>query len=172
MTESCLEDKFLAYSDDLQRLNAHTLHSSWRPLSDKNYLPYVGNGRIGLATEDGAAKVHVFGGQRHLSLAVPLSPLVDLVAEDPASASLAEEKAERATLVHYTRGLVHSVKCAEVGYGGAPVSISRQVYAHRAYPAVLVQELKVVNPTADPVSLRVERLGILDWKDVHTAPKT
>ena len=42
-------------------MDAHVLHSPWRPGYDRAYLPYVGNGYIGLATTGGAATAEQAG---------------------------------------------------------------------------------------------------------------
>ncbi len=144
----------------------------------------MGNGYVGVATEslsvaprdaeeDPTGRLHIFGGHRHLSLPVPLNPLVRLEATSSSS-----EEGESGTVVHYTKGMVHSVRCGDFGGGGGgggeagKVSISSQFYAHRAIPSVLVQEFKVTNPTQETVQFSVERLGILEWKDAVTKPKT
>ena len=47
----------------MRRLDAHSLHSPWRPMSDHNHLPYVGNGYLGVATTGGAAKQKTDSGE-------------------------------------------------------------------------------------------------------------
>ncbi len=172
-----MDEKFLPYSEDLRRLNAHGLHNPWRPLEDVDYVPYVGNGHIGLAIlEDSADRIHIFGGQRHLNLAVPLSPVVRLTIQQGGEADAAMSKPpEYGAIVHYTKGLVHTVRCLDTGTsldGSRRVSVSSQIYAHRTIPAVLVQEIRAANPTEETVHLSVDRVGILDWKDVQATPKT
>ena len=168
-----MDDKLFTYSADLGRRNAHALHSPWRPNSDHNYLPYVGNGYIGLETEGAGGQLHLFGSLRHLSLPVPLKPVVQLTPMMPTGAGgmLAEEAA---TVVHYTSGLVHNVRCTQIR-ADAPqqkVGVSSVVYAHRAIRSVLVQEVKLTNPTGEDVTFNIERLGIQDWKGAQSKAKT
>ena len=170
LTASCVDDKLFTYSADLGRRNAHSLHGPWRPTSDHNYLPYAGNGYIGLETEGVGGQIHLFGALRHLSLPVPLKPVVQLTPMMPSGAGgmLAEEAA---TVVHYTSGLVHNVRCTQIRAGGAPqqkVGVSSVMYAHRAIRSVFVQEVKLTNPTAEDVTFNVERMDYFgEWKDLE-----
>ena len=133
-------------------------------MSDTNYIPYIGNGYFGLSTEDRGTdedegKIHIFGGQRYLSNPVPFKPLAQITPE--------LNKQESANLVHYTNGMVYQVDCFEGG-----VSVTSQIFAHRAISKVLVQEVRVTNPGADTVAFNIERLGIVEWKGAVSKPKT
>ena len=46
-------------------------------------------------------------------------------------------------------GLLFDVVCYDDGLEGSSgdISLSRRIYAHRAIPEVLVQEIKITNPT-------------------------
>ncbi len=132
-------DHVLPYELALSGHDAHSIHSPWRPDSDTNYLPYVGNGYVGIASDtseqasssqdDLVGRLHIYGGQRHLSLPVPFAPLVRL---ESASASM--DKGESATVVHYTHGMVYDVKCGDFSGAadGQKVSVTSQLYAHRS----------------------------------------
>ena len=56
-----------------------------------------------------------------------------MVTVEPSSESLSpySSSSESATVVHYTRGLVHDVVCREASAGGQFISVSSQTYAHR-----------------------------------------
>ncbi len=73
--QSCVGDRFAYYGDDLTSLSAHSLHYSpqWRP-TDRNYVPYVGNGHLGMAVTESegvpvASNLYIFG-RRHLNVKV------------------------------------------------------------------------------------------------------
>lgn len=78
LSSSCLRDKLIPYTSDLESFNAHSIHSDWEPDSDRNYLPYVGNGHVGLSVEDSNPSELFIFGTRHLSIPVPFRPLVHL----------------------------------------------------------------------------------------------
>ena len=63
-------DKFYAYTDALLAQAAHSRHYEPSPrfAEDKNFLPYVGNGHVGVEIAVGA-NLYVFG-RRHLNVKV------------------------------------------------------------------------------------------------------
>ncbi len=151
LAATCVDDKLLSYETDLSRHDAHSLHSPWRPEEDRQYLPYVGNGYVGMAAPvspvaaaeddsesavgsgDAEGRILIFGGQRHLGLPVPMSPVVRLA---PTSSSASSAEVETGAVVHYTKGVVHSVACGNFGPGGgsssrSKVTVTSQIYAHR-----------------------------------------
>jgi hypothetical protein len=102
---------------------------------------------------------------------VPFRPSVSVVPSDASAAT--STPVERAAVVHYTNGLVHTVGCYEGRYGGEDrLSVSSEHYAHRAIPGVLVQEVKVTNPTRNTALFNVERIGIDGWEGARTITKT
>ena len=66
-------DKFYAYTDALHALEAHSRHYAPSPRreEDKNFLPYVGNGHVGVEIAPAAAgsNLYIFG-RRHLNVKV------------------------------------------------------------------------------------------------------
>ena len=151
-------DKFYAYTDALHALEAHSRHyaPSPRPGEDKDFLPYVGNGHVGVEIAPAAAgsNLYIFG-RRHLNVKVctansgPLCfrmgglylscfskvPFRPSVVVTPADFSTSvTSAAESAAIVHYTSGLVHSVDCFNDRSGSnrdGRLSISSVHYAHR-----------------------------------------
>ena len=67
-----------------------------------------------------------------------------------------------ASVVSYLKGLIHTVECYRVGRE-PDFSVDHQVYAHRAIPHVLVQEIKISNPTSSDKLFNIERIGISKW---------
>ena len=74
-----------------------------------------------------------------LSVPVYFKPIVHLSNSE-------SENYQTAKVTNYLKGLVHDVTCFVDGNDG-DISISRQSYAHRAIPEVLVQDIKIHNPT-------------------------
>ncbi|XP_059099227.1 uncharacterized protein KIAA2013 homolog isoform X1 [Tigriopus californicus] len=162
-TETCIGDKMITFLADIQKHNAHAQHHPWR-VTDKSYVPYVGNGQVGVAA-DSEAGLFV-AGSRHLSQPVPFKPVAHVAPEG--SHVFLEESA---TLVHYVTGVVHKARCYQTDRGSW-LSVAQQFYAHRAFPAILVQEVKMTNPGPRPQIFNVERLGISDWVDARSRTKT
>ena len=54
-------------------------------------------------------------------------------------------------------GLLFDVVCYDDGLEGSSgdISLSRRIYAHRAIPEVLVQEIKITNPTGKYFHIRL-----------------
>ena len=69
-----------------------------------------------------------------------------------------------ASVVSYVKGLIHTVECYRAGASKEKdFSVDHQVYAHRAIPHVLVQEIKISNPTSSDKLFNIERIGISKW---------
>lgn len=68
-------------------------------------------------------------------------------------------------------GVVTQYKCVSSDYTRDPVSVTTNVYSHRTIPGVLVQDIKVYNPTDKPIQLSVEKLGIQMWDSAVSATK-
>ena len=122
-------------------------------MAPKNFLPYVGNGHVGVEIAPAAAgsNLYIFG-RRHLNVKVCSTMLPNLigvlylscfskvpfrpsVVVTPADFSTSvTSAAESAAIVHYTSGLVHSVDCFNDRSGSnrdGRLSISSVHYAHR-----------------------------------------
>ena len=69
--QSCVGDKFYAYTDALHAQEAHSRHYAPSPRldEDRNFLPYVGNGHVGVEIAAASANLYVFG-RRHLNVKV------------------------------------------------------------------------------------------------------
>ena len=51
------------------------------------------------------------------------------------------------------------------------ISISKQIFAHRSIPEVLVQEIKIHNPSGEDKFFRTERLGMSNWPSTTSREK-
>ena len=135
---SCVSDKIIQHSADLQAHNAHVRHQPSRP-DDSIFLPYIGNGHFGLAMSENSFSLFISsaGPTRSLSVPVSFQPIVQLSNSE-------HESYQTAQVTNYLKGLVHDVSCFADG-SSSDLSTSQQIYAHRAIPEVLVQDIKIHN---------------------------
>lgn len=115
-----------------------------------NYVPYIGNGFIGLSVEHDSHLYLKHG--RTLSLSLYFHPLH--VIDD---SSMLES-----TIVEYTKGIVHRFQCGEAG-----LHASYQYYVHRTLPSLLVQEIRIESPSK-PSILKMSTPRISDWAEADT----
>ena len=146
--EVCLRDKLTRWQSNVGSYNAHN-HTS--PL-----LAYIGNGYFGMSVSPNS-EINIKS-RRTLSVPVPYKPIVHL--------TLVGEGEEEVGMVNdYIRGTVTSVQCmSEVGSFEDPVTVTSNVMAHRTVPGVLVQDIRVHNPTSQSKQINLERLGIAQWE--------
>ncbi|XP_038214080.1 uncharacterized protein KIAA2013 homolog [Zerene cesonia] len=136
------------FQDALSQYDAYLRLESAATLSSlsHNYVPYVGNGLIGMALEHDSYLNIKHG--RTLSLPVYYHPLYIIDDYDM----------KESTLVDYKKGIVHRFQCSNSG-----IKVSYQYYAHRTIPSLFVQEILVSNPlnVAKTLHMTVPRLS--DW---------
>lgn len=134
-----------------QEYDAHILHNP--ALGDEQpYLPYVGNGLLAM-TMDQESPIYIRNG-RTLSLPINYRPIT-LV-------SLDGMIVKEALVTDYTTGLVHRIQSWDQP-GIGPLDVTYQTYAHRSMPALLLQDIKVINPTDQDAIVDVEQIGLGDW---------
>lgn len=128
-------------------LVAHSPRRSWEP----QHLAFVGNGHFGLGI-GGGETVRLRGG-RALSLTTRLAPLmrVSLTGDGLADGAAA-------IVSDLRRGVVSRILAYQRREGEC-VFVRTDVYAHRQQSRLLVQEIRVENPTDRGVELRLERRG-------------
>ena len=96
---------------------------------------------------------------------VQYKPLVSLSLEDGGGE-------EVGVVTDYLRGAVTTVQCLAAASAGEAVTVTTTVLAHRRVPGVLVQDVRVHNPTAAAVRLSVDRLGVAGWDATKAATRT
>ena len=181
--KSCIEDKLVnQYKQDLLHMNGHIVHNPWLPHTDSNYLLYVGNGYFGIVTDshESSFNIKLSGQQRVLGAPVNFKPLVKITQDNDFSRGRIADKSSAAVL-SYTHGLSHKVDCysdsdaANNGIGSIGAepefSVSQHIYAHRAIPQILVQEVKLSNPTGSDKLFSLERIGISNWNSAESHSK-
>ena len=146
--EVCLRDKLARWQSNVGNYNAHN-HTS--PL-----LAYIGNGYFGMSVSANS-EINIKS-RRTLSVPVPYKPLVQLTL-------VGEGEEEFGMVTDYVKGSVTSVQCmSEVGSFEDPVTVTSNVMAHRTVPGVLLQDVRVHNPTSQSKQIGLERLGIAQWE--------
>lgn len=139
-----------------QEDDAHIMHIPPRE-DEQLYIPYVGNGLLGLSL-DQESPIFIRNG-RTLSLPVNYRPIT-LVSVDGAAV-------KEAIVTEYTAGVVHRIQSWEQPNVG-PLDVTYQTYAHRVMPALLLQDIKVINPTAQDAIVDLEQMGLGDWPSATT----
>lgn len=135
--ESSLND----YDVYLRQESSATLNSL-----NHNYVPYVGNGLLGLALEQ-VPHLNIKHG-RTLSLPLYYHPLY--VIDD--------YEMKEFTVAEYKKGILHRFQCSNSG-----LQVSYQYYAHRTIPSLFVQEIWVNNPTTVQKNLHLTTPRVSEW---------
>ncbi|KAK8389936.1 hypothetical protein O3P69_012861 [Scylla paramamosain] len=125
-----------------QDQDVHIMHLPTRLPEEQSYLPYVGNGVLGV-TLDHDSPIYIRSG-RTLSLPVHFRPI--------ALVSLDGQESHEALVTEY--------RTLDVMY---------QTYAHRSLPSLLLQDIKVVNPSDQDTLVEVEQMGLGDWPSATTS---
>ena len=127
-------------SDDVQVQNANKL------------LHFVGNGVVGAETRQDSPLY--IKSDKVLSLAVPFQPITSVFHEHG-------DQSKEASVLQFVHGLAHKIQC--IPYKGSCLTVTHQIYAHRTIPHLLVQDIKITNPTDEDVILSTERGGLSKW---------
>ncbi|XP_063851552.1 uncharacterized protein KIAA2013 homolog isoform X2 [Scylla paramamosain] len=141
-----------------QDQDVHIMHLPTRLPEEQSYLPYVGNGVLGV-TLDHDSPIYIRSG-RTLSLPVHFRPI--------ALVSLDGQESHEALVTEYRSGIVHRLQSWKQP-GGAALDVMYQTYAHRSLPSLLLQDIKVVNPSDQDTLVEVEQMGLGDWPSATTS---
>lgn len=136
------------FESALKEYDAYMRQESSATLStvSHNYVPYVGNGLIGLALEHDS-HLNIKHG-RTLSLPVYYHPLY----------IIDDYEMKEFTVADYRKGIVNRFHCSNTG-----VQISYQYYTHRTIPSLFVQEIWINNPTNKEITLKLSVPRVSDW---------
>lgn len=93
--------------------------------------------------------------EKVLSLAVPFQPITSVVLPDRS------DQQKEASVLQFVHGLAHKIQC--IPFGRSCLTITHQIYAHRTISSLLVQDIKITNPTDEDVVLSLERNGLAKW---------
>lgn len=158
----CIKDKIDGYHLESLDFDSHILHFPSEPDEPKNrFLHFVGNGVIGSETRPDSPLY--IKSERVLSMAVPFQPIVSVFLDHG-------DHGREASVIQYIHGLAQKVQC--IPSHGSCITVTHQIYAHRTIPSLLVQDIKITNPTDQDVILSTERTGLSKWLTSVVNPKT
>ncbi|ALC38006.1 CG7289 [Drosophila busckii] len=127
----CMDDRLTPYILQNYEYDANIRHVPPLLSDERDYLPYIGNGYIGLEVSSDAALNIKHG--RAMQLPIRFQPVLSVAQNSGAPVE------KEATVVEYLTGMVHRFQCL-AGY-----FVSYTMYAHRTQPSVLMQELQITN---------------------------
>lgn len=90
-----------------------------------------------------------------LSLAVPFQPITTVSLEGKSDIQ------REASVIQFVHGLAHKIQC--IPFGQSCITVTHQIYAHRTISSLIVQDIKITNPTDEDVVLSLERGGLSKW---------
>ncbi|KAG6443019.1 hypothetical protein O3G_MSEX002636 [Manduca sexta] len=145
----CQKNFLSPYENALNEYDAYMRQETSATLSSlsHNYVPYVGNGLLGMALEHDSHLNIKYG--RTLSLPLYYHPLY--IVDD--------YEMKEFTVADYKNGIVNRFQCSNTG-----VHISYQYYAHRTIPSLFVQEIWINNPTNKEKMLHISTPRVSDWE--------
>ncbi|KAL9979443.1 hypothetical protein ACROYT_G017114 [Oculina patagonica] len=154
----CLSDILAKWKQGTSDSDVVIIHKPLEKLENP-YLPFVGNGNLGVVATDGSF-LHIAFIQPSMHwLKLPFSPLVTAkVADVP--------KPREATVIDFKQGLVHQLQTYSYSHGC--VIVENVVYAHRSQSSVLVQEVVVVNHGHSGIKVLLAHEGANSWKGSTT----
>lgn len=119
---------------------------------EKLFLPYTGNGYIGVSAN---SKIGLFAAHmKSLSLPLLYNPLASIYVDN------LEKKEVYA--VEINNGIVHRIQCYQ-NENQDIISVSSTIYAHRTRPSLLIEEITFNNPTKDSFTFDVLQMGAKNW---------
>ncbi|XP_065357587.1 uncharacterized protein KIAA2013 homolog [Calliphora vicina] len=139
----CMDDRLTPFFLQNFEFDANIRHVP--PLAEeRNIIPYVGNGYIGLEIAHDAPLNIKYG--RAMQLPTQFHPVVSVKETD--------EAGREATVVEYLTGIAWRFQCF------SNMFVSYSYYAHRTHPSVLMQEIKITNTrnTMEEVNIILPRV--------------
>ncbi|CAJ0604168.1 unnamed protein product [Cylicocyclus nassatus] len=124
---------------------------------DENVVKFAGNGHVGIDVDEELRLSS--NGSKILDFATGFKPLVHVNVVGGGSSA-------ESTFTEFIIGRVRNIKCFAVD--GECMCVFRTHYVHRTRRELIVEEVKVVNPTKSPVTVQITRPEPIGW----TANKT
>lgn len=146
--DTCLRDRLTSFYSESFEYNVNIKHVPVEN-DEKPYVAYVGNGVFGVEINKDS-QVYFRQG-RSLSLPTFIFPIVYL--QNYYMTSYKE-----AFVTNYLTGIVHAFQCYKGG-----VYASFQYYAHRTHQSILVQDIKISNPTDLNFEITLQSNKIVRW---------
>lgn len=165
--ENCMLKDLDKYSNEIKLMNAVTTEShefdqfnneislsqSKSNIQEKSiYLPYTGNGYIGVSIQ---SKQGLYANyHKSLSLNLNFNPLVQVYSDRLSKMET--------SVVEFRNGMVHLLQCYQNNDDDC-FSIENTLYAHRTRPSLLIEEVQFNNPTKDTVTFNILQMGENNW---------
>ncbi|XP_033751540.1 uncharacterized protein KIAA2013 homolog [Pecten maximus] len=164
--DSCVEDKVRYFHKATQSFDAFVNSPGGPTVASRHYPAYVGNGHLAAAL--GSSNGLFVRLNRALSLPVKFFPVVSAFMENTHSS------VKEVTALHIKSGIAYRIQTIHVesGWTGSCVSIGTQLYAHRSRPSVLVQDIKLSNPSKNQVVVDLDQIGDSGWEGSKTILKS
>ncbi|CAH1786242.1 unnamed protein product, partial [Owenia fusiformis] len=152
---TCVEEKLEAFQDQVGQFDASIQHI---PASEQEaaYIPFVGNGYIGVTYKGEHGLTLKYG--RALSVFLPYYPMV--------LSQMEGHDSRAATISEYKNGVIYTIDCFQKTT--LCMTSGSQIYAHRSRPSILVQDIRIYNPSDNAMTLDLLQVGTSDWKDSST----
>lgn len=157
--DRCLEDKVRAHTTGRELLDTVIYHHPHSVAGDQHFIPYTGNGYLGISLDD--SRGLWVKGQRELRLPTDLNPLI--------YTAIVGYETKVATILDLRAGIIYRYQCL-CNPDASPtvaVQITHEVFAHRTRPGILVQDLRVYNPSAHDVPVSLIQSGFKEWTTAH-----
>ncbi|RUS85512.1 hypothetical protein EGW08_006720, partial [Elysia chlorotica] len=150
---ACQAQNLLDFQSRMNNLDAfHSGDFADAPPSKR--MAYVGNGNIAAAL--GSEKSLYIRLNRALSQPINFWPVVQ---------TRIEGSKKKSTILDVKSGLAYKMQVLATGSGC--INVGSQLYAHRSRPALLVQDIRIQNPSDLPVVVEMDQIGASGWDHVE-----
>lgn len=150
--EQSVSDRADYYAMEALSFDANVRYLPPRPDEDSiNVLHFVGNGYVG--SEFRVDSPLYIKRNKVLSVPVPFQPVLSI---DTDEGSLRE-----AAVLQYATGTARKIQSAQVN--SKQLDVTQELYAHQEFSSLLVQEVKITNPSAQDATFRLTRGGLSKW---------
>lgn len=137
--------------------NLDAFHSGdFEDVPPSKRMAYVGNGNIAAAL--GSEKGLYIRLNRALSQPINFWPVVQ---------TRLEGSKKKSTILDVKSGLAYKMQVLSTGSGC--INVGSQLYAHRSRPALLVQDIRIQNPSSLPIVVEMDQIGASGWEHVEVS---
>ncbi|GAB1598519.1 uncharacterized protein KIAA2013 homolog isoform X1 [Argonauta hians] len=155
---SCIEEKLSVFEHSVESDDAIIIPPH-QEVDGETYLPYVGNGKIAAAFK--THKGLYIRTNRALSLPVHFYPIVETYVRG--------HESKEAHVLDIKAGLAYQIQSFKKD--SECVSVGSQLYAHRSRPSVLIQDIRIHNPSPISIVLELNRrdASACSWSTLNYA---
>ncbi|XP_071121073.1 uncharacterized protein KIAA2013 homolog [Mytilus edulis] len=156
----CIDDNLRFLKSEVKKYDAFINHYPLKA-GEQFYPAYVGNGKVSVSLD--SEKGMYIRLNRALSLPVKYYPIV--------TAHLDDYSSKDATVLNIHHGIAEKIQCFEVdkGWRSNCLTVESLVYASRTRPSILVQDIKIRNPSKNSVVVNLDQIGQTQLKDAKVS---